>query len=169
MNNNQIKLINCFIKYLSKTDEDNYVLRNDELSINEDLLNICIDNNDVLVKNFKLKNWSSLRKAKKRVLQTIIQLLTLFDIELHRKIIYKEGCNNGRRFQSTQGTYNFKWSDENLNLGEYDINDITECVEVISTKEYYKNYYIKNKQHITQIQKDYRENRYMDEILTELD
>ena len=30
MNNNQIKLINCFIKHLSKTDEDNYVLRNDK-------------------------------------------------------------------------------------------------------------------------------------------
>ena len=52
--NNQIKLINCFIKYLPTKIIDDiqcYVLRDDELRINEEILNVCIDNNEALVKN----------------------------------------------------------------------------------------------------------------------
>jgi len=162
--NNQIKLINCFIKFLpTKIIDDTkyYILRDDELRINEEILNVCIDNNQALVKFFKLKNWSSVRGGKKRVLNTILQILKNIDIDTIRQVIFKEGNNNGRRFQSTQGIYIFKWDDEKLNEGEFH--------EYITTKkcnkEYYKEYYIKNKEHISMVQRDYRDRRYNDVII----
>jgi len=140
--NNQIKLINCFIKYLPTKIIDDiqcYVLRDDELRINEEILNVCIDNNEALVKNFKLKNWSSVRSGKKRVLNTILQILKNIDVDTIRQVIFKEGNKNGRRFQSTQGIYIFKWDDEKLGEGVYVEN---ECITTKKCKkEYYKEYY----------------------------
>ena len=163
--NNQIKLINCFIKYLPTKMVDDiqcYVLRDDELRINEEILNICIDNNQALVKNFKLKNWSSVRSGKKRILNTILQILKNIDVDIIRQVIFKEGNKNGRRFQSTQGIYIFKWDDEKLVEGVY-MNECVDSVD-ISPKKYYKEYYIKNKEHIAIIQRDYRDRKYANDL-----
>lgn len=175
MNNIQIKLINCFIKYLPSKIIDSetfYVLRDDELSNNKEILDVCIDNNQDLVRHFKLKNWCSVRGAKKRVLQTIRQILTNVGVELNRKIVSKEDQKDGKRFQSTQGIYLFKWDNENM--GEFNKGDFIEpqiekespsCLgkeAIRKKKEYYKSYYIKNKIHILQTQKAYRELKFSD-------
>jgi hypothetical protein len=165
--NNQIKLINHFIKNLYTkiiNNEKFYVLRADELLDNTELLDFCINFEKELVSNFINKNWSNIKKAKKRVITTIKNCLKIFGIEIIKKqIAYDATKDNGKKYQSTKLLFLFKWSDEYLNQGEFqkiDRDEKYKTYQKIYHKKYDKEYYLKNKERIDKRHKENKEKKY---------
>lgn len=163
----KIKIFNCFIKFLPTKMIDDiqfYVLRDDELRINEEILNICIDNNEALVKYFPNNNWSNIRKAKKRIMQTIKNCLKIFEIEIIKKqISYDAIREDGSKYPSTMAIYIFQWNDEKINIGKFNISDYTENKNnnyKNNKKEYHKEYYFNNKEKMKLSHTEYMNKRY---------
>lgn len=163
--NNQIKLINSFITFLptkSYNNEKYYVL-NDELRNNQEILDICIDYNIPLVKNFQNNNWSNIRKAKKRIIQTIKNCLKIFGTKIIKKQISRDTIRDGKLCPSTTSVYIFIWDDIHIDIGKFDINEYNNNMsnnQMVNKKQYHKQYYINNKETMTISHNKYMDKRY---------
>tara|TARA_B110000261_G_scaffold162569_1_gene206472 strand:+ start:1568 stop:1927 length:360 start_codon:yes stop_codon:yes gene_type:complete len=102
-------ILNCICNHLEQNEEGEFIINNMEIENNHEIKQFIVEKNKWLVKLFPEKNWSNIRKAKKRNLQTIKHLLKVMKIDLSRNVRY---CirldDNNKRLESTYQMYRFK-------------------------------------------------------------